>query len=384
MLSNRLRIIGWLALVCSCSAAHAVVIGGAVRSGGTDPLDPNVVNAPVGLVNGVEAFVDRTHEWENVPGFLTGADYVQIANDDKTAGGFQLQVTLNEQADLYLFLDERVPGGSVGADQTPGRVWMFNGSTVNFKNTNMSLGVDESADGDIDNFSRIFVAPNLGPGTYTLFEQNDGGSRNMYGVAALSAAFDPGPINRAVRTGGNDPLEPQVFAAATGGLQEGSRAFVDRSHIVVNVPTELLGLEYISMANDDRSASQFNLRVELNETSDLFLLIDDRVGDNDNNDGPDLGGGVMDWVLNAGFFDTGLDVGVDESADGSINQFYSVFQLNDVSGSYTFLEQNNGGSRNMYMVAVRGAPTVPEPMTGGLLALSLGALAARSRRRRVE
>ena len=138
------------------------------------------------------------------------------------------------------------------------------------------------------------------------------------------------------------------------------------------------------MANDDRSASQFNLRVELNETSDLFLLIDDRVGDNDNNDGPDLGGGVMDWVLNAGFFDTGLDVGVDESADGSINQFYSVFQLNDVSGSYTFLEQNNGGSRNMYMVAVRGAPTVPEPMTGGLLALSLGALAARSRRRRVE
>jgi hypothetical protein len=63
-----------------------------------------------------------------------------------------------------------------------------------------------------------------------------------------------------------------------------------------------------------------------------------------------------------GFVDTGYDVGIDEGGDGDIDKWSSVFGLDVPAGTITLLEQNDGGSRNMYGVAA-----VPEPATLALL-----------------
>jgi len=81
----------------------------------------------------------------------------------------------------------------------------------------------------------------------------------------------------------------------------------------------------------------------------------------------------MDWVNDLGFFDTGNDIGIDESGTGTIEQWSSVYVKCCTDGMITLYAQNNGGSRNMYGVAV-----IPEPATIALL--GLGGLLLRKRR----
>ena len=171
-----------------------------------------------------------------------------------------------------------------------------------------------------------------------------------------------------------DNVSPVQVAVTT--LGEDSLVFTDRTHEYNVVPAGLLGAEFIQTGNNDKSTVTYQLSFDLTTAGTLFLILDNRLGDNlggtdpasGTDSPPAIGGGVMDWVISMGFTDTGLDIGIDEGGDGAINQSSSVWALDVQAGSFTFLEQNDGGGRNMYGVAF--AP-IPEPSTFALLGLGL-------------
>jgi hypothetical protein len=129
------------------------------------------------LLEEVNAFIDRNHQYENIPAFLLGADFVQVANDDKKAGGgFQILFTLSAEATVYLFLDNRMNVASA-------MPWVV---SLGFVDTGNDIGVDEGANGNVNRYSSVYAAV-FSAGQYTFFEQNDGNSRNMYAIAAVAA-----------------------------------------------------------------------------------------------------------------------------------------------------------------------------------------------------
>ena len=80
------------------------------------------------------AFVDREfHQWNGVdgsgmPAYLLGADYVRMFNDDKVDDSFEMYVTIDRPAMLYVFFDDRL---------TPPK-WLRD----NFRDTGDNIGMD--------------------------------------------------------------------------------------------------------------------------------------------------------------------------------------------------------------------------------------------------
>lgn len=159
-------------LVLSLAAASA----GPITSIATRNTSKSYERVSEGLAEDALSFTDRTHEYNAVPSFLLRLDYVRTANDDKGDPDLELDVTLSDRSYLYVFLDNRYLSAHGGQPLA----WML---TQGFADTGFDIGIDESGDGDIDNWSSVFV--NTVPaGTATLYGQHEGGSRNMYGVAA--------------------------------------------------------------------------------------------------------------------------------------------------------------------------------------------------------
>ena len=174
-------------------------------------------------------------------------------------------------------------------------------------------------------------------------------------------------------------------------LDEGSLAYLDRTDTYKGVPTLLLGADYIVTRTTDKSATPYTLSFDLNVNGALFLFLDNRIGDNlggtdpqsGTDNGPILGGGTMDWVAAMGFVDSGLDIGIDEANDGSINNTSSIYYRMADAGHYTFGVQNDltaGGPGNRNFYAIACAP-VPEPGTLALLGVG-GASVVFLRRRK--
>lgn len=149
---------------------------------------------------------------------------------------------------------------------------------------------------------------------------------------------------------------PAIAGAALG---ENSTSFVDRTYEYVNVPGEILGAQYVKVANDDKRVVDYELDVMLAWEATLLLFIDNRTG----NDGlgehpadyagitPDLSS-EMTWAADMGFEDMGVDIGVDESGNGVANYWSSVYRKEFEAGTITLLEQKlYDGGRNMYGVA---------------------------------
>jgi hypothetical protein len=185
---------------------------------------------------------------------------------------------------------------------------------------------------------------------------------------ALSSVASAAIITDVVRR--NSTNDPPVIAT---DLQEDSLCFVDRTHEYNALP--IVGIDYVKVANNDKTAGAYELDVTLGSSATLYLVIDNRVGGTADIGGNDDWAGVtpdlsskMTWVTSMGFVDTGYDVGIDEGGNGSIDKWSSVFGKDVSAGTITLLEQNDGGSRNMYGVAA-----IPEPATIALL--GFGALA---------
>jgi hypothetical protein len=153
---------------------------------------------------------------------------------------------------------------------------------------------------------------------------------------------------------------------------------VDRTHVyAADIPNLLRGLDYIRQANDDRNIANHTLDVTLSAPATLYLLIDNRVGDNDNATPPTLTS-LMTWVGTGGFTSLNQQFGIDENNDGSINQFFTIYSRSVPAGTIRLFEQNDGTGRNMYGVA---AAPIPEPSTLALAGLGGLGLVLRLRRR---
>jgi hypothetical protein len=89
--------------------------------------------------------------------------------------------------------------------------------------------------------------------------------------------------------------------------------------------------------NDNRDNNPgYRLDVTVSSQVNVYMLIDNRLGGNAG-DPPTFGAATMQWILDEGWtpvitgtnrFGTNVpdEVGIDESADGTINNWYSVYK----------------------------------------------------------
>lgn len=173
-----------------------------------------------------------------------------------------------------------------------------------------------------------------------------------------------------------------------------SKAFCDRVHAWTNasgtvlMPSYLVGNPYIMIRNDNRENAGYKLEVTVSEDVLVYLLIDNRVGEatGQRNDPPFSGTAVtswsaMQWVGTNGFrpVQTGRnrtsnsalpdEIGIDEGANGSIEQNFSIYTNRFPAGKVTFYQQ--GYALNMYgIVLVAVGPTAPPAAPTNLSAVS--------------
>lgn len=177
--------------------------------------------------------------------------------------------------------------------------------------------------------------------------------------------------------------EPITGSAAdapytVGFFQDGAPAFVDRNHAYADdvgnslpIPLYLVDGEYLMSGNDNRDNDTYVLDVTVSKPVICYMLIDNRTNEGDNGTPPGVGPGTgfMEWidgtwtpVIQAGNRRGDLtqpdEVGIDEGADGDIDQWYSVYSKAFPAGTFQLFQANNA-SRNMYGVVVKEPPTAP-------------------------
>ena len=109
------------------------------------------------------------------------------------------------------------------------------------------------------------------------------------------------------------------------------------------MPPALVGAQYIIMAMEDKDNPNLELHITIGQPGTLYLILDSRVGTNLRSPtatpNPLMAG--MGWVMVMGFADTGLDMAVDELADGTIDNYYSVFSIPVTPGEVILRAQND-------------------------------------------
>ena len=174
----------------------------------------------------------------------------------------------------------------------------------------------------------------------------------------------------------NEPVPGAVVGQSytVGYFGSHSPSFVDRNHRYTNavpasIPSYLAGGQYIMSGNDNRDNGGYLLDVTISQNADVYLLIDNRLGDTNTANPPTFDATHMQWVVNEGWAPVGTganragnpglpdEVGIDEGADGTINQYYSIYTKRFPAGTFQLKQADNGG-QNMY-----GAVVVPSGLT---------------------
>jgi hypothetical protein len=201
----------------------------------------------------------------------------------------------------------------------------------------------------------------------------------------------------------NEPITGAIGSSYTVGLfGHLAPAFVDRNHRFSNhsvdaaavppnftIPNYLIGGEYIMSGNDNRDNASYRLDVTVLTPSTVYMLIDNRLTDTTNADPPTFDATHMQWILDQGWTATnnGLnragntavpdEVPLDEGANNTIEQWYSVYRKDVPAGTFSLLQADNAG-QNMYSVVIQ---PIPEPSTLALVACALAGVALAVRRR---
>ena len=111
--------------------------------------------------------------------------------------------------------------------------------------------------------------------------------------------------------------------------------------------------------NDNRDNTNLTMDVTVSRPVDVYLLIDNRLGDGSGANPPTFTITNMQWVLDQGWVavTTGInrtadrnipdEVGIDEDSNGSINNWYSIYTKAFPAGTFQLKQADNTG-RNMY------------------------------------
>lgn len=122
--------------------------------------------------------------------------------------------------------------------------------------------------------------------------------------SADSLSLNRSPVITSVSDNLSGTGSLRFFEVVPGGMNEDALAFVDRESHQWNgvdasgMPKYLIGGDYLKTFNDDKFASNLEIRVELAGPAYIYVLFDNRLP-------------VPDW-LRERFEDTGDDIGIDE------------------------------------------------------------------------
>jgi len=173
-----LGVFGLLCLLCSQVSASITSVERLGTSGNTPP---ELAADPLGEDS--LAFTDRTHQWNEIPEGLRGAQYVMVANNDRDVADYGLKLVLDAPGTIAIMIDCRV---NIGANMP----WVLDEGWVE---TGALIGVDEGGNGDVNQRSRVFVK-DFDAGEVILKAQNQGGTNN-YGVALTTGPVKPNYAN---------------------------------------------------------------------------------------------------------------------------------------------------------------------------------------------
>ena len=158
------------------------------------PEEPRI--SPDPMAEDALVFVDRTHQYNEIPEYLIGAQYVMTANDNKNMSAYELDLVMSANATVYVFVDNRMgsAAGGLGVDpDITGMGWL---NDLGFVDTGDDIGIDESGDGDIDQYSSVFAKAVKAGETVTIRGNTEGHGGNMLSVAAQGPrlqAYNPVP-----------------------------------------------------------------------------------------------------------------------------------------------------------------------------------------------
>jgi len=228
-----------LLLVFIATSAQAAVVISSVAHRNTDadaPEDPQIGNP---LADGELFFVDRAHVYAAIQPYLVGADYVMTANDNKNHSAYELDITFSKSATLYVFIDNRMGGAAGGEGVAPnidGMPWVMD---LGFVDTGDDIGIDEGADGGINQYLSVFSL-DVSKGTVTINGCTQGNAGNMYGVAAILRTSDQIAHNPVPENEATDVLRDTVLSWAPAVYSVNRNVYFGTSFDDVNnatVPT---------------------------------------------------------------------------------------------------------------------------------------------------
>jgi autotransporter-associated beta strand protein len=165
------------------------------------------------------------------------------------------------------------------------------------------------------------------------------------GTACVSAA---GVITSIQRLDTDDNSPGFNESLVPGGLTAGAPAYADFSFTYSTLPSYLQAADYIKMVNADQYDFNYQLQLNLNARSNVYLMIDDRYG-------------VTQWETGLGFVDTGDNILLGD-------QTTSIYRATFNSGPVVLRDQSViEGSFHMYTVAAQstGDITLTQSTTTG-------------------
>ncbi|MDB5322735.1 MAG: uncharacterized protein JWN40_4366 [Phycisphaerales bacterium] len=174
----------------------------------------------------------------------------------------------------------------------------------------------------------------------------------MIGLA-IACASGAGVITSIQRLDTSDATPGVNETLISNGLTAGAQAFGDFTYTYGALPTYLQGADYVRMVNGDQYDFDYQLRLNLNATSYVYLMIDDRYG-------------VTQWETGLGFVDTGDNILI-------ASQTTSIYRATFNSGPVVLRDQSViEGSFNMYTVAAQstGDITLTQSTTTGTAAIN--------------
>jgi fibronectin type 3 domain-containing protein len=423
----------WLFLLAFLPGSSAALQAGLIKqvtqaNGDTDRPEAKFSGQTFNVVNGSStlrtnytaprfgekalAMTDRLHEWNRastnlpLPGYLVGAEYILIANNNRDNASLTVTAELAAPAWVYLLVDNRVGDGDAANPPNfsstmswaaaEGWLAVTNGlNRLGTKDAPDEMGYDENGDGSINQYASVYRRLITG-GSVTLRQQNE--ARDMYGVVVAPALIE------SITVANGDPVEERPepkfttenYDLINGGniiatnhtvplFGEDVYAMTDRLHqwnsanATTAIPDYLTRNEYIPIANNYRDNPDLQIDVTLRARALVYLLVDNRVGDGNAANPPDFTT-LMNWVLTDSWTPVNTSrnpaadptvpdqVGYDEAADGTINQVASVYAKVQEAGVFSTYAQNEG--RDMYGLVV--APAVLPVVPTGLAVLQVG------------